>query len=274
LAVAAPDLKRLATDAVDCFEEHDLLTSASAISFQVLTALVPFLLFAFALLGFLSLDDVWRDHVAGHIRPNVSPAMFHVIDDTVTKVLASRQVFWMTAGLALAVWQISGAVRAVMGALNRIYRIEADRSWRRRMVVSTYLSLAVGAALLLALAVVSGAPLLYGDVGQPAGAALFVLRWSSAGALMLLAVGLLLRDGPAARRPIHWVSFGTLLVVGSWIVMSLAFGAYLRFVASYESVFGNLATVVVLMGYLYLSAVVFLAGAQVDALVRRRIDGV
>jgi membrane protein len=100
-----------------------------------------------------------------------------------------------------------------------------------------------------------------------------VLRWSVAGALMLLSVGLLLRHGPATRRPIHWVSFGTLLVVGSWIVMSLAFVGYLEFVASYESVFGNLATVVVLLGYLYLSALVFLAGAQVDALVRRRVDG-
>lgn len=266
-------LRRLAGETVACFEEHDLLTSASAIAFQVLTALVPFLLFAFALLGFLSLDDVWRDHVAGDVRHNVSPAVFEVVDDTVTKVLASRQVFWMTAGLALAVWQVSGAVRAVMGALNRIYRVERARPWGRRMLVSTYLAVEVGAALLLALAVVSGTPLVYGDVGQPAGAALFVARWSVAGLLMLLAVGLLLRHGPATRRPFRWVSFGTLLVVGSWLLMSLGFAGYLTLIASYESVFGNLATIVVLLGYLYLSSLVFLAGAQVDALVRRRVDG-
>jgi membrane protein len=262
----------LAGDAVRRFEEHDLLTSASAISFQVFTALVPFLLFAFALLGFLSFDDVWRDHVAGHVKPNVSPAMYQVIDDTVTKVLASGQLFWMTAGLALTIWQVSGAVRAAMGALNRIYRVDRDRPWRRRMLVSTALSVAVGAALLLAIAVVSGTPLVYGDVGQPAGAALFVVRWTVAGALMLLAIGLLLRYGPAARRPMRWVSLGTLLVVVAWVAMSIAFGVYLRFIASYASVFGNLATIVVLMGYVYLSAAVFLAGAQLDALIRRRVD--
>lgn len=216
---------------------------------------------------------MWREHVAGDVRHNVSPAVFDVVDDTVTKVLASRQVFWMPGGLALAVWQISGAVRAVMGALNRIYRVERERSWRRRMGVSISLAIEVGAALLLALAIVSGAPLLYGDVGQPAGAALFVLRWGAAGVLMLLAVGLLLRHGPATRRPFRWVSFGSLLAVGGWLAMSLGFVAYLKWIASYESVFGNLATVVVLMGYLYLSALVFLAGAQVDALVRRRLDG-
>jgi membrane protein len=264
--------RRLAAETVRCFEEHDLLTSASAISFQVLTAIVPFLMFAFALLGFLSLGDVWQQQVAPHVRANVSPAMFSVIDSTVTKALASGQLFWMTAGVVLAVWQISGAVRAIMGALNRIYRVDVDRPLRRRMLVSTALAVAVGVALLAAIAVVSGAPLLYGSVGQPAGAAFFILRWSVGGALMLLAVGLLLRYGPARPRPMQWVSFGTVLIVGTWILTSIGFGAYLRFVASYESVFGNLATIVVLMGYIYLSAVVFLAGAQVDALVRRRVE--
>lgn len=265
-------LRSLFAETIACFEEHDLLTSASAISFQILTALVPLLLFAFALLGFLDLGEVWRQHVAPHVRPNVSSALFTVIDSTITKVLASGQLFWMTAGLLLTVWQISGAVRAVMGALNRVYRVESGRPWRARMLISIWLSLAVGASLLIAIAIVSGSPLLYGHVAQPTGVALFLLRWTAAGALMLLAVGLLLRYGPAKRRPMTWVSFGTVLVVGSWILMSIAFGVYLRLVAAYGSVFGNLATLVVLMGYLYLSSTTFLAGAQIDALIRRRVE--
>ena len=50
--------------------------------------------------------------------------------------------------------------------------------------------------------------------------------------------------------------------------MSIGFGVYLRDVADYNSIFGGLATVVVLIAYLYASAVVFLGGVQVDALVR------
>jgi membrane protein len=265
--------RQYAQELIERFEQHDLLTSASAISFQILTSLVPFALFAIALLGFLNLAPVWRDDLAPHIRAHVSPAAFTVIDDTVTKVLTGRRVFWMTGGLLLAIWQVSGAVRAVMGALNRLYRVRRQRSWRERMVVSTVLAVAVGGLLLAALAAVTLLPLAYGDVGQPAGAALFVARWALAGVLMLLAVGLLLRYCPAKERPIGWVSFGTLAIIGTWIATSLIFGIYLRFIADYESVFGNLATVVILMGYVYLSAVVFLAGALIDAIVRRRVEG-
>jgi len=53
-----------------------------------------------------------------------------------------------------------------------------------------------------------------------------------------------------------------------WIVMSIGFGVYLSDVADYNSIFGGLATVVVLIAYLYAAAVVFLGGVQVDALVR------
>ena len=91
--------------------------------------------------------------------------------------------------------------------------------------------------------------------------------------LKSLAVVLLLRYGPAKRRPMHWVSVGTSLSVGAWILASLGFSAYLHWIASYASVFGNLTTIVVLTGYIYLSAVAFLAGAQVDAIARRHIDG-
>lgn len=265
--------RQYAHELVDRFEEHDLLTSASAISFQIFTSLVPFALFAFALLGFLNLAPVWRDDLAPRLHAHVSPAAFTVIDDTVTKVLTSRQLFWMTGGLLLTIWEVSGAVRAVMGALNRLYRVRRQRSWRERMLVSLGLAVVVGGLLLAALAAVTLIPLAYGDVGQPASVALFVARWALAGVLMLVGVGLLLRYSPAKERPIQWVSFGTLTIIGTWLAMSLTFAIYLRFVADYQSVFGNLATVVILMGYIYFSAVVFLAGALIDAIVRRRVEG-
>jgi membrane protein len=90
-----------------------------------------------------------------------------------------------------------------------------------------------------------------------------------AAALLALAVGLLVHFAPGVRRPLPWVSFGTLLVIAGWVAMSIGFWVYLTQIASYGSVFGQLATLIVLMAYLYAVAVVFLAGAQIDAVVRR-----
>lgn len=123
-------------DVIDGFERNDLLTYASAIAFQILTAIVPFLLFLLGLLGFLSLDEVWAKDLAPEIRPHVSRTVFSLIDDTANKVLDQRQGFWVTAGFLVALWQVSGAVRAVMGALDNVYGTRRHRPARERYPLS------------------------------------------------------------------------------------------------------------------------------------------
>jgi membrane protein len=254
------------------FNERNLLTWASALSFQIVKAIVPFLLFSLALLGFLSLEGVWAD-IATQIKPNMSGAAFRLVDSTAKTVLASKQGFWLTAGFALAMWEMSGGIRAIMGGLAVIYEIKDRRSWMERMRRSILLAIAVSALVILAIAVLWGGPLLYGDVGQPLGALLFIARWIVAAALLGLAVGLTVRYAPDSDQPVGWVSAGTAIVVAAWSVTSILFGVYIRYVASYGSIFGNLATIVVLLIYIYLSSIAFFAGAQLDAIIRRRVEG-
>jgi membrane protein len=97
-------------------------------------------------------------------------------------------------------------------------------------------------------------------------------RWLLAAALLGTGVALYVRFGTATRQPLPWVSFGTGLVMVAWVLMSLLYGFYVTNIASYESVFGHLASVIVLMVYVYASSMVFLAGAQVDACVRERAE--
>jgi membrane protein len=269
-ATTQPSIARKGRAVVDAFVANDLLTFASAISFQILSSIVPFLLFAFGMLGFLALEDVWRDELAPGIEPAVSEPAFAVIDGAIEKALGSRNVFWVTAGFLIALWEVSGAVRAVMGVLNRVYGDPTHRTWGRRMAVSTAIALMVGACWLAAIAVVVLGPLLYGDVGPLLGVLLFVVRWALAGALLLLAIAVMLHFAPERHQPLHWVTFGSVLIMAGWVLMSIGFGVYLREIADYNSIFGGLATVVVLIAYLYASAVVFLGGVQVDALARDR----
>lgn len=255
---------------VDGFHRHDLMLYASAISFQVLTAIVPLLLFAFGMLGFLDLTEVWEGELRPTVAESVSSAVLSVIDDTIGRVLGARQLFWVTAGAALAAWQLSGAIRAAMDALNRVQGVEETRGWAARYTRSLLLAVGVGALVLLATAVVTVAPLLYGDPGTALSIAALIARWGIAAVLVLLSVGLLVRHGPNCPQTLGWVSIGAGIVVGGWLAMSAAFLVYLTTLASYGSLFGNLATLVVLMGYLYASSVTFLAGIQLDALLRAR----
>ncbi len=231
---------------------------------------MPLLLFGLGALGFLGLTEVWTQDVRSQVEDSVSAAALTVIDDIVMKVLGSAQLFWVTVGAAIATWQLSGAVRAAMDALNRVYGADEDRSFGQRFAVSIGLAVALAALTFTAVGVVVVVPLFLGDPGPLAGALLFVGRWGVAAVLLGLAVGLLVHQGPDRAQPLGWVSAGAVAIVVSWVVVSVAFGLYLSGPASYGSIYGALATIVVLMAYLYASAVVFLAGIQVDALLRAR----
>jgi membrane protein len=271
LTARAHDLVRAVLDG---FKQHDLLTYASAISFQILTAIIPFLLFVLAVAGLLHLNYVWRDHLEPQIRSNVSSAVFAVIENAVNNVFAGRRVLWASVGGGLALWQVSGAVRAVMGALARIYGASVERPFVRRYSISFVLSIEVGGCFALATLCLLLAP--FFSVGHPGAiwdVFAFLVRWALVVGLLVLVVGLLVRHAPATPQTLPWVSLGATIVITSWMLVTLVFYLYLTELASYESVFGSLAAIIVAMAYLYVSTTAFLFGAQLDAIIRAQATG-
>ena len=168
------------------------------------------------------------------------------------------------------VWQVSGVARAIMGVLSEIYNDGDDRSFRRRYTTSIVLGTSVTVLVLSAFVVARFGREVLGldDPGFLVEAVVFVVRWGAAFALLSTAVWLLLRFAPAHPGPHRWISFGSALCVIAWLGTSVVFGLYVTQVADYDSIFGSLATVFVLLSYLYVSAVAFLIGAEVDAIVR------
>jgi membrane protein len=266
---ARAELPGALRELVGSFGERHLMTWASALSFQLVTAVVPFLLFALGLIGFLHLTNAWQD-ISANLKPHMSHDAFKVIDDTGKKVVGQKQLWWVTIGFGLAIWEVSGGIRTIQGGLNLIYNCDESRGWYERMWKSLLLALAVSALILSAIAVAWAGPLFYGNVGQPLGALLFLGRWAIAAVLLACATAITVRWGPDGYQPAGWVTVGTTIVVGAWIVASILFGIYIRFIASYGSIFGNLATIVVLFAYIYISAIVFFAGDISDAMRRQR----
>src|SRR5689334_15173570 len=85
------------------YEEHDILTFASALAYKVLFAIVPLLLFGLGLAGALGFEERWSQNWAPRVKDAVSPPVFQVIDDAARRALTGEQKFWITAGLVIAV---------------------------------------------------------------------------------------------------------------------------------------------------------------------------
>jgi membrane protein len=265
-------VRKLTVDVVRSFQRNGLANFASAIAFRVVLSLVPFILFLLALIGFLDLEEIWRQDVAPELKKSASDAGYRLISDTVDQVLRQKQVWWLSVGLLVTLWELSSTTRVAMTAMDRIYGYYRRRSFFEVFPRSVALGAAMGVCAVGAIAIVRFGPLLTGDLDGVLVVVSFLVRWLLAAGVLALGVGLLVRFGSATRQPLPWVSVGTGLVLAAWVLTSIGFGLYATYVASYESVFGHLATLFVLLIYIYLIANAFLVGIQLDADVRKRAE--
>jgi membrane protein len=256
-------LKKIVRLWVDLFDRHSLLTYASAIALRMFIAAVACTLFALGILGASHQQQLWKQTIAPQIKPKVLPDVFAGIDQTVHKVFSSSTLGLLALATALAVWEVSGIIRAAIGALDEIYETPEPRPFWVRFPVTFGLAILVLAAMLGAIAIVW-----VGHTGGGWGIAVNILRWPAAVALVAFAFELIVRWAPAAHRRVRWASFGSLLVVVGWIGETLIFTEYVRTVANFRTSVGSLEVFIFLATFFYIAAIILLVAMELDELVR------
>jgi membrane protein len=260
-----PRVPKLVTATVEAFRELSLLTYASAIAFRALVALIPLTLLGLGLLGALGLEDVWHDSIAPAIRGRVTADVFRAIDASAERIFENGSTGLIALASALTLWQLTMTMRVVTVALNKIHGEEESRPFLRRLAIWVGLAVATGVCLVGSVLVfVIGARVGAGAVHYLLTAA----RWAIAVGLLALAVGLVLRYAPAEHPEPRWASAGSMLIIVTWIVVSLAFRWYVSSVANFKSAVGQLTVFLVLTAYVFTTSAIFLVGAQLDEVLR------
>jgi membrane protein len=176
-------------------------------------------------------------------------------------------------GVAASLYSVYVAARTLSQAMNAAYEaVETRPGWKRSLLAGIFgpaLALVVVAALVLMLLGPRVVGWLAGLVGLDE---VFVALWAWLRlpvALLFLALSLMLvyRFGPDVRQTYRSVMLGGGLAVLAWLLISLGFSVYLAYFADYGATYSSLGAAIGLLLYLYLSAAVVLAGAEVNAVV-------
>lgn len=259
-------LKRFVKLWVDLFARHKLLDHAGAMAFAVLKALVPLTLLAFAVLGDSGQAHAWKDTILPKLQGHVQPTTLNAIDAAVQRIFAQNSTGLIVLASLMTLWYVSGSVRAVMGATNDVYGVDEPRPLKVRYPVSIALAAPITFCVVGALLVVLVGPALARHGALEVVVA--IGRWVVAVLLLALAVGLLMRFAPAEPRPYAWVSGGCLIVIVAWVAATLIFRFFVTDLANFKTATGSLAVFLVLGGYVYTSAIIFLVGVELDELLR------
>ena len=261
------------------FQKDQMSDRAAALTYYSLLSLFPALLFGVAALGYFGGSALIGDAAdyllkAGAPRETV---------DAVTKALESARSQRGTAftalvvALATSLYGASGAFGAVGRALNVVWRVEEGRNFVRKKAhdVGWTLLLLVLVLVTFVLIFVGGkvAQDLLGTIGLGGVASdvWLIARWPAALVSTMLIYAIVYYAAPNVEVPrFQLLTPGAVIGVVAWIVASAGFFFYVSNFSSYSATYGAFAGAVILLVWLWLTNMVLLLGAELNAVIDLR----
>ena len=201
---------------------------------------------------------------------------FQIVQDQIARVLAKGNASLGGAflvGLAFALWSANAGIKSIIDALNVVHEVPERRSFLRLNLLSLAFTLSGIAALLLMVSAVVAFPLALTHLNLPPDSRIVIslARWPLMFAVLLVALGLLYRFGPDLPSP-RWelLGVGTWTAALLWIAGSVALSWYLSNFGDYDATYGSLGAAIGLMTWMWMSAVVVLVGAELNAVAGQR----
>ncbi|MDQ0563902.1 membrane protein [Rhizobium mesoamericanum] len=261
----------VAYDAVCHLIEDDGFAMASHVALSTLLAVFPFLIFGTTLATFLGADQF--SSTAIHLIFDTWPEVIaKPLADQVLEVLTIPRGGLLTVSVLAAAYFASNGVEALRISLNRAYRVQETRPWYiTRLVSLGYVLIAVAVFAAISIVLVSGIPLAldYARAWSPliAGILEVVFSWRVYGTLFVLTVALFVVHLwlPAGRRRVLDVVPGVFLTLMLWLGGALIFAYYLSTFANYTATYAGLASVMIVLIFLYMVGVIFIVGAEINA---------
>jgi membrane protein len=261
------------------FRRDQITDDAAALTYYSLLSLFPALLFGAALLGVFGQQGLITD-AASYLRDAGAPKD---TVDAVTSALASAQqqrgtaVVALLIGLLTGLWGASGAFGAAGRALNRIFRVEEGRGFVKRKGFDLLWTLVVLLLALVTLVLVFLGGGLASDVlgkvglGETVATVWLYARWPAARVVTLTLYALVYYAAPNVEvRRFRWITPGSVVGVLLWIVASFGFFVYVANFSSYSATYGAFAGAVILLVWLWVTNLVLLLGAELNAVVDLR----
>ena len=250
--------------------EHNTTLVAAGVAFYAFLALIP------ALVAFISIYGLVANPanvttqvkaVASSLPKEVQNFFVYQLTSIIHANRAGVSITLIVA-IVLALWSASGGMAALVTGVHVAHEQDQPKSFVKKRGKALALTLGAMVFLGIVIFVIAALPPVLSNVGLgSAGRIVFgILRWPILAAVMVAGIGFLYRFSmeDAPRGWLGIVTPGAVVAMIGWLIASALFAVYTANFSSYSKTYGALASIVVLLLWLWLSCVLVLIGAEVD----------
>jgi membrane protein len=249
---------------------------AGSIAFTSLFALFPFLIFLTTLAGQFGQEEAARRFVDLALE-GLPAEVVSAIRPAIDQVVEVRRTGLMTVSILVAVWTASSGLEALRTALNYAYGIQDSRPFWWQRLQSIAFTIVMSIAILVLMIVVVAGPFIWHFLEDllkvPAswGWLYTGVRYLLAILLLYAVIALLYQWLPNRRLRGYEILPGAAVAVVTWLITASLFSLYLQNLGRFSVTYGSLGGIVVTLMFFYLSAAIFIFGAEVNGAWRRAV---
>jgi membrane protein len=253
---------------------HRVLAIAAGVTFYALLAIFPAIAAIVTVYGLFA-DTGTISGLLNSLAGVVPGGALTVIGDEVTRITSGPSAslsVTLVVSLVISLWSANAGMKAIFDALNVVYNVEDRRSFITLNLVSLGFTLSAIVFLLAAMASVVVVPIVlnYLSIRSAAAPLLVFARWPLMFVAVVFALSLVYRFGPNRDdAQWRWITWGSAFAAIAWLAASLLFSWYAANFGSYNATYGSLGAVIGFMTWMWLSTIVILIGAEVDAIMER-----
>jgi membrane protein len=254
------------------FQKDEVPALAAQLAYYLILALFPLILFIFALLGTFA-NPALAQTILGYFQQVMPNEVYQLMSTYMEPVLSGerRAPGLLSFGILGTIWAASGAFAALANALNKTYDVEETRPFWKVRLVAILMTFGLSAFVILGVALLVFGPALgagiagYFGMGELFEAVWNIVRWPIAILMLAVALALVYYFAPDVEQPFRWITPGGLIGLLLWVLVSVAFSYYVNNFGSYDATYGSIGAVIVLLLYLYISSIMVLFGAELNA---------
>jgi membrane protein len=261
------------------FYDDQMTHHAAALTYYLLMSLFPTGLLALSLLVLLGQYPATYDAIVDYLRDVAPASVVDPLDRSLRDALQSRgtAATALVLSVPLALYGMTGALEATRRALNVAFELDRrGRSFLRRKTIDV-----ISALVLMTLVLVSVVMIFVGGglardllgfvgLGSAAADVWEIARWPGAAMVATLIFALIYYVTPDVKqRAFHWLTPGAAVAVLLWLLASVAFSLYVSRIADVGAFYGAFTGAILLVGWLWLTNVALLYGAELNAEIER-----
>jgi membrane protein len=252
-----------------------ILLIAAGVTFYAILALFP------GIGAIVSIYGLFADPsgIVAHLDTlsGVAPGgAVDVLRDQLTRLVHQDRAvlgFGFAVSLVIALWSANAGVSSLFDALTAVYEEKDERSLIKYYAMTLGFTGGAIVLVLVSLAILLALPFVLDQIPNHgvASIVLKMIRWPILFVIMALVLSVIYRFGPSRSAPRwRWITGGSIFAATAWLAASALFSWYVANFGSYNRTYGSLGAIIGFMTWMWVSIIVVLVGAKLDAEMKRR----